>query len=176
LYTSYRWLVTCLFWHIHPCHHQCPYEYHWLLHNGHTESHKAISQRYEQAHTTCESNLWPVFTSLKISYPNGCIFGIILEMWRCPCNTTPFQQLFNDWQFPGLPQWLHCTGVTSDPLQNQTDDNLREVDLDCKVTGEKFSAVLLNYKQCGGTMVCCRRVLFPGCLPRSGRSFWSVWG
>jgi hypothetical protein len=117
-------------------------------------SHKAISQRYEQAHTTCESNLWPIFTSLKNSYPNGCIFFFFFEMWRCPCGTTPFQQLINnEWQLPGLPQRLHCTGLTSDPLQNQTDDILKEVDLDCKVTGEKLPAVLLNYKQCGGSGV-----------------------
>jgi len=87
-------------------------------------------------HTPHESNQWPVFTSLKNSYPNRCVFGTILEM-SCPCGTTPFQQLINnDWQFPGLPQSLHCTGLTSDPLQNQTEDKLREVDLDCKVTGK----------------------------------------
>jgi len=173
---SHPWLVTDLFWHIHPCHHQCPCEYHWLLHEGHTESDKAIIQRYEQAHTTCESNLWPVITSLKNSYPNRRIFATILEMWRCPCGTTPFQQLIDNWQLPRLPQRLQCTGLTSDPLQNQRDDNLREVDLDCKVTGEKLPAVLMNYKQRGGTVVCCRTVLFAGCPPRNGWSFWSVWG
>ena len=150
--------------------------YHWLLHEGHTESHKAISQRYEQVNTTCESNLWPVFTSLKNSHSNGCIFTTILEMWRCPCGTTPFQQVINkDQQLRELPQRLLCTGLTSDPLWTQTDDSLWEVVLDCKVIGEKLPAVLLNYKHCGGALACFRIALFLGCPPCSEWSFWSVW-
>lgn len=93
-------------------------------------------QKGMNRHTPHESNQWPVFTSLKNSYPNRCVFGTILEMW-CPCGTTPFQQLINnDWQLPGLPQRLHFTGLTSDPLQNQADDKLRQVDLDCNANGK----------------------------------------